>query len=336
LLECEINSEPKVALKILDSARTQLPATSKDINFIRLLLRVLRCLGDIEQLRWVFLTALGDTGIPSSAPHTVGTAFSEALKNDKDYMSNAAEIISDFSLPEKFELVQEYLETEIHFGQTDTMSLELVRARRNSILSLLEEKGLKPQEQLDILSNRAIAKHFQEAVDNALYKSTADLFERYCLHLMPFPHLSTADGMLKERCRGSTFINEVMKKEEEIYSVGQFDGASRRRGRDRGGGAADSTDPHGLPAVIRDFISRLPAYQGPVLNIPEFIERLRRTVLPPRPEGAEISSSSGTGGGVGITQANGCKDVEDDGDDDAETHRDDIFRRRQRAKLIGY
>ena len=79
-LEMEINCAPQVALKALQLARKNYPACGKDIRYLRCAASVLRRIGDVQLLRWIFQSALhsayedGRTNATSNCKYGAGGA----------------------------------------------------------------------------------------------------------------------------------------------------------------------------------------------------------------------------------------------------------------------
>jgi hypothetical protein len=107
-------------------------------------------------------------------------------------------------------------------------------------------------------------------------------------------------------------------------------------------GKDDSIDTHlsGVPALLREFLSKLPIHTTQPPDFSGFIRNMRSIVLPPRP--AVVAQDTGAAASSWLTTpsltSSTAVDDDDDDDEDDESDelmfaRDDIFRRRQRAKL---
>ena len=125
LLELDVNNEPQVALKVLEMAKTQHPAATNCVSFLKLIARVLVRLGDVRQLRWVFQTALG----------VAGALDSSALSTMQRYRTT-----DGFTLEEQLELWQAYLDAELTLGMSDVTRLAQLRAQVEALKSSLRDR----------------------------------------------------------------------------------------------------------------------------------------------------------------------------------------------------
>lgn len=151
LLELEVNNEPQVALKVLDVARSQHPAASCKVSFLRLITKVLVRLGDVRQLRWEYQTALGavDGSDMASSAQRLRVVGGEA-----------------FSQEEQLELWEAYLEAELTMGMSDVNRLSQLRSRVESL-----RRSMKDKKKGDVAAT----------VDCDIFDSVGDIFSRYCL-----------------------------------------------------------------------------------------------------------------------------------------------------------
>ena len=84
-----------------------------------------------------------------------------------------------------------------------------------------------------------------------------------------------------------------------------------------------------IPTIVKELLYKLPEYQGPVINVDTFIDQLRKSILPAQPSSVDVSKVS-SGSYTEAADGGEC-DV-----NDSESRRDDIFRKRQRARILGF
>ena len=213
-----------------------------------------------------------------------------------------------------------------------------------------------------------------------LFSHSVLLFERYDNYSfsMLTPPSSTltievnqyVDYFLKQRSRGTAYVDELMRKEEEKLSLfNSTSGAGGDKRTHKGKSHANleemmATDElYGIPPLLREFINKLPEKLPTNMiignsHIDEFIDTLRRTVLPPRPysdvgDGHDYMDTS-LGNNTNPTNASKglllqSIDMENDEDEEMYTNTngvglggissihtmggDDIFQHRQKMRL---
>lgn len=119
------------------------------------------------------------------------------------------------------------------------------------------------------------------------------------------------------------------------------DGKGRRKRR---GDDVQEVELSGVPIFLRDLLLALPPHSGYVPNTDEFIDQLRRTVLPPRPVSETNGGHSDTllGFGSGSLESGNkrkLQSMDDDADLDIDENNNndskhDVFRQRRRVKMI--
>ena len=159
-LEFEVNNDPKLAVTILNLARsTYSPALCmQNVHFVKQLCRILTAVGDIQQIRWIFQTALdyvsqatGITGIDAAtagsrkpihtgkSQATVTAAAAAAAAAASSSTSKSSNNRYFAALKDEWELLEEFLQIEVTLGQCGIKQLNLLRERRDKARTLLEE-----------------------------------------------------------------------------------------------------------------------------------------------------------------------------------------------------
>lgn len=311
----------------MELARRQNPEASSDVAFVLLTVRILQRLGDLNQIRWVFQSVLGES--------------IEAENNKKKTSTTETSVTDVKTLVAKVQLWEEYFKAELALGMCNLKRLnelrdKIVKARAalpaGTKVPELESKGMLS----DALASGA-----------GMFEYPTLLFEKYVIGGVSLPE---QDAMLRDRCRGSSYIDEIVRTAEQEQSA--IDNQSRRKwgrhSRDSSHVAAEIADSllAGTPAAFKEFLAKLPALPGTEQpDIDAFVDILRRAVLPPRPADDSTGDDEqqllgkrgrddtfawdGTAGGAA-----------DEGDGGAEESavlaleaRDDVFKRRQRARL---
>ena len=194
--------------------------------------------------------------------------------------------------------------------------------------------------------------------DSNVFASSVVLFERYDNYSFPLvvapsigctDYIPCIDYNLKQRSRGSVYLDELMRIEEEKMShvPGQDKRKHHRMSAEEN---AANDELLGIPPTLRDFINRLPSQLPSHMSVTSthidgFIDNLRRAVLPPRPyseyatEADKSDHPSGTGSGPGTNGSMGTNsilnmNVEEEEDEDITFENvDDIFQQRQKMRL---
>jgi hypothetical protein len=160
-LEFEVNNDPRLAVTILNLARsTYSPALCmENVHFVKQLCRILTAVGDIQQIRWIFQTALDyvsqststdaatassrkptHTGNAQAAVVAVAVAAAAAAAASSSSSSSKSSNNRYFAaLKDEWELLEEFLQIEVTLGQCGTKQLNLLRERRDKARTLLEE-----------------------------------------------------------------------------------------------------------------------------------------------------------------------------------------------------
>jgi hypothetical protein len=129
---------------------------------------------------------------------------------------------------------------------------------------------------------------------------------------------------LRNRSRGRELLKEVTKIESEKIAARKEAAYTRRRqgeeGKDDSKADADG-DVAGVPALIREFIARLPSYSGPPIDMDVFIKHMKSIALPARP-----SIEDGDAFAYGQKEKKSRQDQTDDpADDDDDMEDDSLF-----------
>lgn len=330
-VEFEINGDLSAAIKAMELARAVRPSLSRNESFVLSCAAVLRRKGEIEPIRWLFYNALGEDATKSA---------------EKDVVSDKQS---------RLRLWEEFLKVELSMGLSDIARLAELRA---NVVSARESAPPLP-------NTAAKRQGFLSSEDVIFFEYPSELFEKYSLTGVSLP---LVDASVKERCRGSALVEEMLRRAES--EVKSSDASNKSRGV--GGGDVqsaldvDSSILSGLPAFFKELLAKLPAYTGPTPDVDAFVDRLKRTVLPPRPGDEPLHRRSGQEDNVveGVSQPNkrrrvagrrddesayegGMDIIEDveaagdidggfDADEDATVameSRDDVFKRRHRLKL---
>lgn len=200
-LEFEVNNNPRLAVTILNLARsTYSPAMCmQSVHFVKQLCRILTAVGDIQQIRWIFQTALDyvSQATSSNGVDTINTssrrsayggkaqASAVATSSSSSYASKSSNSRYFAALKDEWELLEEFLQIEVTLGQCGTKQLNLLRERRDKARTLLEESqrtrlglnvniGSKDREGGNRDKDKADKGGFP-----GIYEVTYDLIERY-------------------------------------------------------------------------------------------------------------------------------------------------------------
>jgi hypothetical protein len=170
-----------------------------------------------------------------------------------------------------------------------------------------------------------------------MFEYCSELLDRNddCLKFAP-----SSDISLQKRSRGTDYLEEVTKAEEE-RSRDANDYASKRSR------IGESLVDEEVPAFLRDLLTKLPQHGGILPDIDSFVDQLRKTVLPPRPiPDEDIYGATNTalaGPRLDSKMATHIKSHvgydEDDMENDYESIQEyadseDVFKIRQKQKLI--
>jgi hypothetical protein len=310
----------------MELARRHSPEASSDEAFVLLTVKILLRLGDLNQIRWVFQSVLGE---------------SIEAENSKKKANTAETTVADVkTLVAKVKLWEEYFKVELSMGLCNLKRLNELRESIQKARAALPA-GTKVPELEPKVSDALVS--------GGLFEYPSLVFEKYIISGVLLPE---QDAMLRDRCRGSSYIEEVVRTAEQEQSV--VDSQSRRKwgrhSRDSSHVAAEIADSllAGTPAAFKEFLARLPALPGTEQpDIDAFVDSLRRTVLPPRPVDDTPGDEDFGGGLLGkrgrgdeLPGWDGGAGAGDEGDGGAEESavlaleaRDDVFKRRQRARL---
>jgi hypothetical protein len=368
-LELDVNCNPKVALRILELAKTVDPIGTSDVDFIWLLTRVLIRLGDLKQIRWVYELVLSDdhsTLGTSAVALTLSTArlgsytglaglqASSTTSGDSSTLSVVTSGLTDTlqrpniqatgkkkSLKEQLQLWENYLQAETILGLSDIIRLDELRACRDHVKSLVEalESAGHGGSDDTVESDSIRSKNIQ-----GIFERSRDLCERYSSVSM---NPNKSDLALRDRSRGKSFLHEVIRKEKEhqvfIKEAATTTKAASSAAKRLGDNVSADLEASllGIPAVIRELLSKLPTNTSstPLPDVESFVKQLKNIVLPPRPSPSEFAEQANV---ADKSLKRDRKDEEnDDLDDDGEglisltqSRADDIFRKRQRDRLL--
>ena len=343
-LELEVNCNPSVAIKVLELAKLAHPSCVKDVRFVRVMTQCLIRIGDIKQIQWLFQVALGSEAVavanvssnfignpPASILGGSGGATKENLVVSGIHEMNSLNSISSLSersLQETLQLWDDYLNAESILGVSDINRMNEIRLSRDKARLRLDELLRAKYVATSTESTALISKFRDRTKVFGIFETAGEITERYEVLACTYP---VDDEDLRERSKGKLLLHEMLKQENDRMMALKEAGVKRSK-RDQGG---DVDDGLNLPQIIRDLLPKLSGSSSslPLPDLNGFIKHLRGLVLPPRPS-------------VVMTVADDLDNIDrkplwltgGDDDDDVEdaTHlRDDIFRRRQRARL-GY
>ena len=166
------------------------------MSFVKQFCRILTSLGDIQQIRWTFQTALDavtqitGTGADTAdiinskrlSGATDGALKGKALLQAQAQLSAAIKSSNSYfvAIKDEWELLEEFLNAELTLGQCGIKQLNLLRERRDKVRALLEESQ-RTRLGLNVnIGSSSISKDSRtEKGFLGLYDITYDLVERY-------------------------------------------------------------------------------------------------------------------------------------------------------------
>jgi hypothetical protein len=244
-----------------------------------------------------------------------------------DYAASTSRIetkAQERPLQELAELWEDYVDAENILGLSDLNRMNRLRSKRDKARSLLAD-----------VTRSKISKERERSSTSSLFDSPRDITDRYDALCCSLPQ---ADGDLTDRSRGKDLVEEI-QKQETAQLIALRDVGKKGSKKDVGGSGQTTDTPNllGVPPILREFLSKLPTqYVGPIPDIQGFIRHLKNMVLPPRPASDDRdghdSSAAPSWLSATVQYENGDDDNDDDDDNDG-IIRDDIFRKRQRARL---
>ena len=336
-MELEINCCPEIALKVLELAQSTTAGCVKDVKFVRMMTKVLLRLGKLKEIQWLYQVALGDEALSTANVKTKLTTQMPAATNTApqsgvtlitsgltDYAATTSKLESNAQerpIQEIVELWEDYVDAENILGLSDLNRMNELRSKRDKARALLT----------DLTRSRNNKDKTRERSNiYSLFDSPHDISDKYHSLCCTVPQ---ADSDLKERSRGKDLVEEMQKLETaQLIALREVTG---KKGKKEGiTSAAETPNLLGVPPILREFLSKLPGqYIGQLPDIQGFIRHLKNMVLPPRPatEVSEDSSAAPSWLNATVQYDNG--DEDDFDENDLDTVRDDIFRRRQRARL---
>jgi hypothetical protein len=155
------------------------------------------------------------------------------------------------------------------------------------------------------------------------------------------------DEAVHQRSRGKRHLTELIRAEKDkvqamkdavSVSAQSRGGAHKRQQAENEELLLAALGGAGVPSLLKEFLSRLPSqYSGPMLDADVVIRQLRTTVLPPKPSLEDRDDDAYGSGPMAKKVKTAGEDDEDDLEAESEIlffSRDDIFRRRQRERLL--
>ena len=325
------------------------------------MVRALLRLGDLAKIRWAFSTVLGEGGSAGALSVTAArvgvdgtgaaassrTATADAGGNkDADNSDNptgsASGSASGLSHSEQCEMWEDYLYAETLLGVSSVGRLDELRKHRDAARAAYEDSE-RAKHVVTGAAAIAAAEIAAAARAEGLFESSNELLERY-VGSVGGGALGVAlpDGDIALSDRSRTFAPRLASG----GAWGGDGGAEGRRSRrwDSSSGGPDGSSSSasdiilGVTPQLRAFINKLPPYLASAPpDYDTFTRSLRSLILPPRPlaedEGLPISGMAGKRGAEWLTNL-GNEDDDAAGDDLFSATRDDIFRQRQRARLL--
>ena len=333
-MELEINCCPEVALKVLEVAQSTTAGCAKDVKFVRMMTKVLLRLGKLKEIQWLYQLALGDEGLTtanvktkltSQAPTATATSAQTGVtlitSGLTDYAATTSRLESNSQerpIQEIVELWEDYVDAENILGLSDLNRMNELRSKRDKARSLLA----------DLTRSRNNKDNNRARNISSLFDSPHDISDKYHTLCCTVPQ---ADSDLKERSRGKDLVEEMQKLETaQLIALREVTGKKVKK---EGNATTETPNLLGVPPILREFLSKLPTqYVGQLPDIQGFIRHLKNMVLPPRPSDvSEDASAAPSWLSATVQYENG--DDDDFDENDADIVRDDIFRKRQRARL---
>ena len=317
---------PSLGLRILSNAKAKHPEIILNIDFLRLLIRVLTQIGDIEQIRWIVKLALREIEKENCVDGSITAVHDESLVKGEDYASgkrNRSQRMAQSETKLRFHwtLLEDWMKAELSLNKYDIRELIALKDKRNKIRLQLEEidhakEAAFPHGSRDEL--RQLAR-------KELFDSAWEVMEGY--EVSPFVHLPKSDRELKERCVGRTSIDTIC-----------LIGKTSTQLENRSMGSDFHMSLSGLPVLLRDFLAQLPPFSGAQPDYDGFVRHMKTVILPPRPQpGPSDGDVIVTGGKRPRDELLSSSNIED-GDDDEfsaqiESKDFDLFRLRRREQL---
>ena len=276
-LELDANAEPRVALLVLDHARRGHPQTMHDLDFLRLLIRTLTALGDLDQLRWVYQSIL-----QSTEEMTTASSVASGDANKFAYLTNQ----------QKLEFHEDYLAMELTAGSISISVLTELRLQSETLRHLVERDaqaaristGSSTQGPASATAYRTVASVCAAAAACAggVFDASVRLYERFALTAAQ-AMLPAGDALHLQRCFLSELIQKQLKNEKLSVSQEELKKRMSRGARDISILAIKLE----APDSVRELLLKLPPVAGLAISTDAFVERLRRVILPPRPVAVE-------------------------------------------------
>lgn len=229
---------------------------------------------------------------------------------------------SKFTAKDILQLWEELLQAELTMGMSDTNRLMLLQERVRLARAEIDRTFIASQDSLD------------------LFEPIQQLYSRHNV-AASLPNCDSALNIRVSAALERDMVERHDHRAEQVTSA-----KTQRRKRDDA--PPDGVELSGVPIFLRDLLVALPPISGPVPNTDEFIDQLRRTVLPPRPISDKKGSSSGDsllGLGVSVPQDTSSQtgnkrkllSIDDDSDLDRDANfmdnKNDVFKQRRRVKL---
>lgn len=334
-MELEVNCCADVALKVLEVAQSSTAGCVKDVKFVRMMTKVLLRLGKLKEIQWLYQVALGDEALTTANVKTKLTAQTPAATNTtsqtgatlitsglNDYAATTSRLESANERPiqEIVELWEDYVDAENILGLSDLNRMNQLRSKRDKARSLLS----------DLTRSRNKDHNRERNNVYSLFDSPHDISDKYHALCCTVPQ---ADSDLKERSRGKGLVEEMQRLETaQLIALREVTGKKGKK--DGNTASAETPNLLGVPPILREFLSKLPVqYVGQLPDIQGFIRHLKNMVLPPRPATDISEDSTAAPSWLSATVQYDNGDDDDFDENDADIIRDDVFRRRQRARL---
>jgi hypothetical protein len=321
MLEMDVNGAADVALKVLELGAQIQPAMTGILDYVRLKAHVLTRLQAAVPLRAVMEGAIGGL---DAAKEASSEATNRTTKSDGSQGS------SSFTLQERLSLWDDYIRLDSLLNQSSVVRLDAMRHERNAFAALVrEQQRVRGDDCGDAgtdLSASLGAAHVPGLMD-----ATEELVQRYRVvgSAGVGTPLSDADEQMYARNRSDKpLLDQLLRADRKRLAV--IAEAGRKARGDKTVSDQDMAMWSGVPPFLRDLLSRLPRQSAATVDVGVFIEHIKSTLLPPRPQVA-------TDGDVGLSRRGPfSKRSNNDEDDEPNAHLDDPFRNRKRIKLSGF